>query len=421
MKAVHLGREAALIYVAAFLRSSTVGFVGVVLAIYLSEVGLTATAIGLVIGSGLAGGAVATLLVGLRGDVIGRRRTLIALAVVTGAGYLGLTTAARAAALIPLAFLGMLNGMGRDRGATSALEQAILPETAGPMHRTWVLAWYNLVLDGGHAIGALAGAVPTIFMRMLHVDGSAAHRITFALCALAMAISVVPYAALPREIEIPHRSQQRAATARLDPRTRRVVTRLALLFGLDSIGGGFLNSALIAYWFFRRYGTSESQLALLLFAARALNAGSHVAAAWMARRIGLINTMVLTHLPSSIFLMIAPAAPTATIAGALFLAREALVEMDVPTRQSYVMAMVGPTERTFASSVTNVTRNTAWAIGPSLAGFVMQRVALAGPLVIGSAVKIAYDLMLYFSFRPLRPPEEQRPRSDHQEDFDAGA
>ena len=145
---------------------------------------------------------------------------------------------------------------------------------------------------------------------------------------------------------------------------------------------------------------------MLFFAARLLNAGSHVAAAWLARRIGLVNTMVFTHLPSSLFVMAAPAAPTVWVAGALFLAREALVEMDVPTRQSYVMAIVGPSERTFASGVTNVTRTVAWAIGPSLAGTVMQHVALAGPLVIGGTLKIAYDVMLFGSFRHIRTPEE---------------
>ena len=407
MRAVE--RDAALIYAAGFFRSSTVGFAGVVLAIYLSQIGLTATAIGFVIGSGLAGAAVATVLVGVGGDVIGRRRTLIALGVLSAVGYVSLAASARMITLMPLAFVGMLNGMGRDRGAASALEQAILPETAPPASRTWVLAWYNLVLDGGHAIGALAGAAPTVLARTLRIDSLAAHRTTFVLCAVATAVSVLPYFALRQRLEIPRRSQRTGAADRLKPQSRRVVTRLALLFGLDSIGGGLLNSALIAYWFFRRYGMSESDLAVLLFAARALNAASHVAAAWIARRIGLINTMVLTHLPSSVFLMLAPAAPTAVIAGALFLAREALVEMDVPTRQSYVMAMVDPAERTFASSVTNVTRSTAWAIGPSLAGVVMQRVALAGPLLMGGALKIAYDLILYWSFRHRRPPEEQFP------------
>jgi predicted MFS family arabinose efflux permease len=179
-----------------------------------------------------------------------------------------------------------------------------------------------------------------------------------------------------------------------------------MLFGIDSLGGGFLSSALIAYWFFQRFGLSETALAGLFFAARVLNAVGHLAAAWIARRIGLVNTMVLTHLPSSLFMMAAPLAPTAGIASALFLCREALVEMDVPTRQSYVMAIVAPEERSVASGVTNVTRNIGWAAGPSMAGLVMQH-ALAAPIFIGGTMKIAYDVLLYASFRNIRPPEER--------------
>jgi len=149
---------------------------------------------------------------------------------------------------------------------------------------------------------------------------------------------------------------------------------------------------------------------VLFFAARALNAVSHVGAAWLARRIGLLNTMVLTHLPSSLLLMIAPAAPSGGVAAMLFLGRESLVEMDVPTRQSYVMAIVPPHRRTYASGVTNFTRTIGWAIGPPIAGFVMQNVVLAAPLFIGGGMKILYDIVLYRSFRHVRPPEEQDAR-----------
>jgi MFS family permease len=404
---VHLVRDAWLIYAAGFLRSATVSLVGVTIAIYLADVGFSTTQIGLLIGAGLAGSSLATVVVSLRGDAWGRRRVLAGLTILSATGYIALAQFERAIALVPLAFVGMLNGMGRDRGAASALDQAILPEIVSMDRRTWTLAWYNVVLDGGHAFGALAGAIPTIVMRVTTVTPAAAHRATFLMCAGAMLASIVPYLALTPRIEVATRPGLAMRIPRLDVRSRRVITRLALLFGLDSIGGGFLNSALIAYWFFRRYGTSEASLAVLFFAARVLNALSHVAAAWMARRIGLLNTMVWTHLPSSLFLIAAPASPSAPIAAALFLAREALVEMDVPTRQSYVMAVVKPRERTFASGVTNVTRNIAWAVGPSFAGAVMQHIALAGPLVVGGVLKIGYDLILFTSFRHVRPPEEE--------------
>lgn len=404
---VRTERDALLIYAAGFVRSATVSLVGVTLAIHLAEVGFSTTQIGLLIGVGLAGSSLATVIVSLRGDAWGRRRVLIGLALLSAIGYLALAAGTSAAALVPLAFIGMLNGMGRDRGAASALDQAILPETVPDDRRTWALAWYNVVLDGGHALGALAATIPTILMTATAVGSQTAHQLTFLVCAGAMLLCIVPYLAISRRIEIGIGSAAPLTRVPVDPRSKRVITRLALLFGLDSIGGGFLNSALIAYWFFRQYGTSEADLALLFFAARVLNALSHMAAAWLARRIGLLNTMVWTHLPSSLFLIAAPASPSAALAAALFLAREALVEMDVPTRQSYVMAVVKPTERTFASGVTNVTRNVAWAVGPSFAGVVMQHVALAGPLIIGGVLKIGYDLLLYRAFRHVRPPEEE--------------
>jgi MFS family permease len=403
---VTIERDARLIYAAGFIRSATVSLAGVLLAIHLGRVGFSATTIGIVIGVGLAGASLVTIAVSVRGDRWGRKRVLMVVAVLTAIGYVAVATAADAAALFALAFIGLLNGMGRDRGPASALDQAILPQTVPAERRTWVLAWYNVVIDSGHAVGALGASIPMLLMRHASMASLSAHRITFLLCAALTLAALLPLAVLTPRIEVEDADSRPPSLP--DARSRAVIARLALLFGLDSIGGGFLGSALVAYWFFQRYGASEGDLALLFFAARVLNAASHVAAAWLARRIGLLNTMVFTHLPSSLFLLAAPAAPTFGIAAALFLAREGLVEMDVPTRQSYVMAVVKPHERTFASGVTNVTRNAAWAVGPSVAGALMQHVALAGPLFIGGTLKIAYDLLLYRSFRHVAPPEEQK-------------
>ena len=401
-------RDAAIIYAAGFVRSVTVGLVGVVLAIYLSQIGWSTAAIGVVIGAGLAGAAVATLIVSLRGDTFGRKRTLIALALLSACGYVAVAVANHAGVVILVAFFGMLNGMGRDRGAASALEQAILPETTGPERRTWTLAWYNLGLDIGHASGALLAILPTVLISWLDVDRASAHRWTFSTCAALTAATAVLYAGLSPRVEIHPSRDVQSLPGPMDRSTRRVVGKLAALFGIDSIGGGLLGSALVAYWFFRRYGLSETQLAVLFFAARVLNAASHLLAAWLARRIGLVNTMVFTHLPSSLLLIATPFAPSGAAAAVLFLAREALVEMDVPTRQSYVMAIVRPHERTFASGVTNVTRIVAWAIGSTLAGSIMQQM-LAAPLFLGGTLKIVYDVALYRAFRHIRPPEESAP------------
>jgi predicted MFS family arabinose efflux permease len=182
---------------------------------------------------------------------------------------------------------------------------------------------------------------------------------------------------------------------------------LSSLFAIDAFGGGFLIDALVAYWFFRRFGIAESRLAVLFFAVHVLNALSHLGAAFLARRIGLIKTMVFTHLPSSVFLIAVPLAPTPAWAMALFLLRESLVEMDVPTRQSYVAAVVAPSERTYASGITNLTRNVSWAAASSLAGALMQKVAFSMPLFLGGGLKIFYDILLWRAFRHVKPPEEK--------------
>ena len=397
-------RDAALVCAAGGIRAAAVSLVGVIVAIHLSSRGLSTTGIGLIIGVGVASSAAGTVITALHADRWGRRRTLVVLGLLTAVGYASLAFTAALPILILIAAVAMLNCIGRDRGPASALEQALLPSTTTDQRRTWTMAWYNVAIDSGHALGALGAALPTVFARALDVSADRGHTLTFLLCGAAVALSTIPYAVLRPGVES---STPGAGIAEaVDPESRSVVRRIAGLFAIDSIGGGFLSSALVAYWFFERYGTSEVQLAWLFFAARVLNVVSHLAAAWLAKRIGLINTMVFTHLPSSVFMMLAPAAPSAGLAAAFFLAREALVEMDVPTRQSYVLAVVPPSARTYASGMTNVTRSAGWAVGPLIGGSVMQHVSLAAPLFIGGSLKILYDLVLYRSFRHLKAPEE---------------
>jgi predicted MFS family arabinose efflux permease len=232
------------------------------------------------------------------------------------------------------------------------------------------------------------------------------YRAVFFGCAFLGVAGAILYPFASAAVEV-SKSAAEAPPHHVSPATKKVVTKLAGLFSLDAFGGGFLTDALVAYWFFRRFGVAEESLGVLFFAVHLLNAASHLGAAWLARRIGLLNTMVFTHLPSSLFLVAAAFAPSLKVAVLLFLCREALVEMDVPTRQSYVAAVVLPNERTFASGITNLARNIFWAIGSSLAGLLMQNVAFSAPLVIGGGAKISYDLLLYRAFRKLRPPEEQ--------------
>jgi MFS family permease len=399
-----------LINAAAFLRSLGTGFTGVVLGLYLARSGFSTVEIGIVIGAGLAGAAASTILVTIQADHLGRRPTLVALSLLTAAGGVGLALAPNLPVLLFVAFFGLLNGMGTDRSALFALEQAIIPGLVGDEQRTWSLARYNLVLDAAGSLGALAAALPLFLQRSFQLPLPAAYRTVFIGYAVVNLLTALFYLLLSPAVEVRHNLAAGLPSPTITSSTKRVVVKMTALFSIDAFGGGFLTDALVAYWFFHRFGATEAKLGVLFFLIRVLNAGSHLGAAWLAKRIGLVNTMVFTHLPSSIFLICIPFAPSLQVAVVLLLLREALVEMDVPTRQSYVAAVVEPFERTFAAGITNLGRNVFWALGSSLSGFFMRGVSFGAPLVIGATLKIAYDLILYRSFRRIRPPEEREPQ-----------
>lgn len=397
-------RDRAIINVAAFLRSFGIGLMGVVLGIYLSRIGFSALRIGAVIASGLSGSALATTVAGFAADRIGRRRFLIALSTLTAIGGLALYSKPDFPMLLIMACVGTLNGTGTERSAIFALEQAVIPGLAPDTRRTWNLAFYNVLTDAGGSLGALAAGFPLLLQHYFGFPLLRAYGLLFlgysGLCLLVGGL----YLLLSSAVEVNNASLEHVAL--ISPQTKKVVGKLTALFSLDSFGGGFLTDALVSYWFFRRFGLSEHDLGIVFFLVHILNASSHLGAAWLARRIGLVNTMVFTHLPSSLLLMAVPFASSAKLAIFLFFVREALVEMDVPTRQSYVAALVAPKERTFASSVTNVARNVCWAIGSACAGILMQNLALSAPLLFGGSAKITYDLLLYKSFRAVKPREE---------------
>lgn len=391
-----------ILYTAAFLRALATGMVGVLAGIYLAKLGYDAALIGSVIAAGLGGGVLAALVVTLAGDRLGRRRTLIALSLLAALGGLVVALASGVAVIAAAAFVGMVNGMGRDRGASLILDQAILPATASDAERTSAFARYNVLQDAGHALGGLLAAAPVILREIAGVGEIASLRLALAGYACIWVATAVVYSRLSLAIERPRAAER----LRVSPQSQRIIWRISSLFAVDSLAGGFLTTALLAFFFFERFGAGEVAVGLLFFGARLANAASHLAAAWLARRIGLVNTMVFTHIPSSLLLLTVPFAPNFPVAAALFLLREGLVEMDVPTRQSYVMAMVGPDERTFASGVTHLVRLGGWAAAPAAAGQMMRGLSLGTPLFVGAAMKIAYDLLLFVAFRGAKPPEE---------------
>ena len=395
-------RDRHLLYAVAFLRALATSAIGVTLGAYLARLALGGAALGAVLSAGLAGAAAGAVVATFAADRIGRRRFLIALAALGAVGTMLFALTSSPVVLAATAFAGMVNGMGRDRGGALILEIAALPGTAPPAERTRVIARYTMLQDLGHALGALVAGLPPWLAGATPLSDLAAHRALLLACAGIAAVMLVLYFALGDAIE-----RGAAPRPRLTAHSRAIVTKISALFALDGLGGGFLTTAMLSYFFFERFGADERAIALLFFGARVLNALSHLAAAWLAARIGLVRTMVLTHLPSSLLLVTVAFAPSFAVAAVLFLMREGLVEMDVPTRQSYVMAVVEPDERTLASGITNLVRLATWAIAPAIAGALMGDELLFAPLVAGAAMKIAYDLLLWRAFRHVRPPEER--------------
>src|SRR5262245_60864765 len=330
--------DRSLIYIAAFLRALAVGMIGVLLGLSLARLEFSESQIGWCLTSGMAGGALASLLVTLGADRCGRRRALVILGVLASLGAAILALVSDATIVGAAAFLGMVNGMGRDRGAAVVLEQAILPSTTTDAGRTRALAVYNLLQDAGHALGALLAGLPALIVRCAPSLAPQSDRMAVGLYAIVMAIPAFAYLRLTSAVELGSRQE----VPGISPRTKRVLWKISSLFAMDSLGGGFLTTALLSFFFFRQFGVNEWAIGVLFFFARVANALSHLAAAWLASRIGLVNTMVFTHIPSSLLLMTVPWAPSFPVAALLFLLREGLVEMDVPTRQSFVLAVVQP-------------------------------------------------------------------------------
>ena len=394
-------RNRSLIFASAALRSSAISFSGVILALYLASARFSVVGIGWVVALGLAGASAATLFVVLGPPIRDEKKALVGFAFLMALGGLVFAFSTNFFMLIPFAFFDMVNGMGRDRGASATIEQAILPTTATEKERTRVFAWYNVCVDAGHATGALLAALPAVFRARFHMETVRSYQGAWLVYAALLAAA--GFVAL--RLSPSARSAEHPPISRLSPESRPMVRNFALLSGLDSLGGGFLTTALISFWFFKRFGVDESFLGPLFFFARLANVFSHLAAAWVAKKIGLIKTMVFTHIPSSLLLMTIPFMPSIGVAVALFLVRESLVEMDVPTRQSYIAAVVKPEERVKAAGLANLTRGVAWAAGPAIGG-TLSVISMSLPILIGPGIKIVYDILLYRQFHKIKPPEE---------------
>jgi MFS family permease len=392
--------DISLLYAARGMRGFGDGFAIIILPVYLSAVGLSPQQIGIVASASLLGTAALTLIVGFIAPRFELRTLFLAgagLIVVTGLIFPAVQTIAP---VLLVAFIGSINPSGGDLGMLVPLEHALLTKETADRNRTSVFARYSLIGSLTSAVGSLAAALPEI-LASIGWPKLDAIKLMFYLYAALGLLGALLYRRLPRE----HIRTENAPTAALGP-SRSIVYKLATLFSLDAFAGGFVVQSLLALWLFQRFNLSLEAASIYFFCASLLGAMSFPAAAWLARRIGLINTMVFTHIPSSICLIAAAFSSDLIVVLSLLLVRSALSQMDVPTRSSYVMAVVTPAERTAAASVTAVPRSLASSISPAMAGFMLAGPFSGLPLVVCGCLKIGYDLALLWMFRHTKPPEE---------------
>ena len=389
------------ILVARGLRDFGDGLVAVLLPAYLLALGFGAAEIGVVATAALLGSALMTLGVGMAGARLDPRLLLLLAALLMTATGLGFAAAGAFAAIVSVAFLGTINPSAGSVSIFAPLEQSLLAHAAPDARRTSVFARYSLVGALAAAVGALAaGAVDALRVAGVpEMDALRSAFLLYALLGIACLIAYRPIASTPA-------AARRAAHASLGA-SRGIVLRLAALFSVDSFAGGLAVQSLLALWLFQRFGLSLAEAGIFFFWSGILSAFSFPVAAWLAGRIGLVNTMVFTHIPSSLCLIGAMVAPTVEVAFGLLLLRAALSQMDVPTRTSYVMAVVTPAERTAAASFTAVPRSLAAAVSPALAGALFASGQQELPFIVCGVLKILYDFALLAAFRHVKPPEER--------------
>jgi MFS family permease len=395
-------RDIIILFTARAVRGFGDGFAVIVLPAYLTALGFDPIAIGIVATASLLGSALLTLAVGFLAPRFDLRNILLGGALLMAATGVVFPAFQSLAFILAVAFIGTVNPSAGDIGLLVPVEHAMLAREVRDFDRTRTFARYSLIGALANASGSLAAAIP----EFLVADGwsriGAFAAMFYAYAALGC-VSAALYRRLPRA----HADAVRASTP-LGP-SRGIVYKLAALFSLDSFAGGFAVQSLLALWLFERFNLSLAAASVFFFWSSVLSAFSYPLAARLARRIGLINTMVFTHIPSSVCLILATFAPNLVTTLGLLLVRSALSQMDVPTRTSYVMAVVAPGERTAAASVTAVPRSLASAIGPALAGVLMTTLSPGLPFVICGVLKIAYDCGLLATFRHIKPSEERAP------------
>jgi MFS family permease len=403
-----------LLFVTRVLRMFAYGFLAVVLVLYLAALGLDALTIGAILTLTLIGDTLISLWLTTNADRIGRRRVLAGGSLLMVAAGLVFAATAWVPLLILAATIGVISPTGNEVGPFLAVEQAALSQATPDARRTPTFAWYNLAGYVATAIGALAaGLLSQILLDAGWADVDAYRSIVvgYALVGLLMAVVFWRVGNAVEAPVLPPADDGIARRLGLGPRSRGIVARLSALFAIDAFGGGFIPQSLMAYWFHLRFGVEPAILGSIFFGANLLAAVSSLSASRFAARFGLVNTMVFTHLPSNVLLLLVPLMPNLGLAIAVLLLRFSLSQMDVPTRQSYVMAVVEPGERSAAAGITGIARTTGASLAPILSAPLVASGGLTAlPFVLAGGLKIVYDLLLYRAFRSGGAPDERTPR-----------
>ena len=399
-------RDISLLFSTRIIRLFCYGFLSVVLALYLFETGLTEKMIGLLFTLTLAGDAGISLWLTTSADRFGRKRTLlIGALLMLGAGIVFILTN-NVVILMAAAIIGVISPSGNEIGPFLSVEQAGLTELIANEKRTKIFAWYNMLGSFATASGALAGGWLAQILQGSGWTPLESYRLVLMGYALGGLLLLILFMGVSPAIEVTRDAVKIKHPLGLH-RSRNVVLKLSALFALDAFAGGLIVQSMIAYWFHVKYGVDSGTLGSIFFGANVLAGISALLAVPLANKIGLINTMVFTHIPSNILLMLVPLMPNLPLAIGLLLLRFSISQMDVPTRQSYTLAVVAPDERSAASGVTAIARSVGASLSPSLTGILFSIPALFNaPLFLAGGLKIVYDLLLFREFRSVKPPEE---------------
>ena len=401
-----ISRDGKLLLGARVVRTFSYGFLSVILAIYLKLVGFDDILVGIVLTATLVNSVFFNLLSSAYADKIGRKNILIIYAALMIASSVIFFVTSNYVALVIAALVGTINVTGSEVGAFLSLEQAMLTQTVSDIKkRNSIFAIYNAVGTFAMSAGVLLSGLPAI-LQNYGFDKIGAIKSLFLIYAACAVVVLVIYLMLSKNIEVKENLKSGMSMKNISPKSKSIIWKMSSLFAVDSFGGGFVIQSIVSFWFYTKSGADLSSLSYIFAVAGVLTAISYIASSKIASKIGLVNTMVFTHIPSNVLLILLAFAPSLSIAVSLFFARMSLSQMDVPTRQSYIMGVVSENERIHAAVYTNTSRNISQAISPSITGIIIQTLSLSAPFVVGGVLKIVYDVGIFFSFRKIKPPEE---------------